>query len=133
MIRKACTTNDTMTVLDMAAAFNAQYYSVPLNTDRCAAWITRCIADGIIFLAEDGFIGGALVQDPCRDWTALVEFGWYAKTSGPQLLKAFIEHGKEMGADEVRITTLNTTPRRVETYLRRTGFTLIEKSHRLIL
>lgn len=133
MIRVA-THEDIGFILSLALEFNHKHYDVPLDIERTTRSIEQLMEQGVIFLSERGLIAGAPVTDGFRDWTALVEFAWYATDNqGYRLLRAFIDYGQRIGADEVRMTTLNTTPVGAETLLSRTGFTPIETSHRLLV
>lgn len=114
--------------------FNDQYFGIPLNGEKLERWFELVVEHGVIYHTDGGYIAGLVVDDPVRDWTALVENAWYARDrSGLRLLRKFIQHGRDIGADEIRMTTLNTTPPGVLTLLGRTGFEEIERSHRLIL
>lgn len=114
--------------------FNAEYYDVPLDDDRTRRTTLQLLDTGVVFMSDGGFIAGAIVQDPFRQWEALVEFGWYATdSSGMRLLNKFVELGRESMLDEVRMTTLSTSPEGVNETLRRYGFNPIEVSHRLLL
>lgn len=134
MIRRAELT-DVLTILQEAVVFNDTYYQEPLNITKALNHITAIVEDGVAFVADGGgFIGGILVDDPVRDALVLVEVAWYSTaTTGIRLLKAFIAEGRRLQAREVRMTTLNTSPEAAAVVLRRSGFTLREISHSLIL
>jgi len=128
------TTADYPHIYRLTRRFNDHYFGIPINGDKLKRWFEFVVNNGVIYHTEAGFIAGFPVEDPVRDWTALVENAWYAEDrSGIRLLRAFIEHGREIGCDEVRMTTLNTTPAGVITLLNRMGFEEIESSHRLTL
>jgi hypothetical protein len=131
MIRKA-TTDDLDFILALTVEFNAGYYGRPLNMDKTKIMITHLITDGVVFVSEQGYIGGMLVTDMFRDDLALVEFGWFAKdSSGIRLLDKFIAAGKELHADEIRMCTMSTSPAVATRILERRGFNLIESSYKL--
>lgn len=133
MIRKA-TQDDYQQIWEISLAFNTKHYDVPLDQDRFREWFDRHIAEGLTLLSDTGYISGLSVDDPVRNWTALVETAWYAEDgSGLRLLREFIRIGQKEFFDEVRMTTLRSTPARVLTLLERMGFEEFERSHRLIL
>ncbi len=119
-------------IMRHATEFNKSYVGIPLNESKTRAWITRNIVCGVALVSDTGFICGLFVDDPCRDYTALVETGWYdTGRSGMKLLNEFIKHGKEHGVQEVRMTTLGTSPEYVNHVLGSRGFELVERSYRL--
>ena len=131
MIRKA-TIDDLDFILALTVEFNADYYGRPLNMDKTKILVTHMITDGVVFVSEQGYIGGMLVPDLFRDDLALVEFGWFAKdSSGIRLLDKFIAAGKELHADEIRMCTMSTSPEVATRILERRGFNLIESSYKL--
>lgn len=133
MIRVA-TEDDWQEVRDKIAAFNEQYFDIPVELGRVSGWFMRHLRDGIVLLSENGLISGLWMQDPVRTWYALVETSWYdTGRDGVRLLREFISAAKMQGVNEVRMTTLNTTPVGVQTLLNRMGFEEIERSHRLTL
>lgn len=134
MIRQA-TSDDIPHLINLISRFNDEYYRVTVvNPQKLDRWLRANMENGVIYVTDTGFIAGLLVDDPMRDWTALVETGWYdTGRGGVRLLRRFIEFGETCGADEVRMTTLNTTPAGAMTLLTRMGFEEIERSHRLTL
>ena len=131
MIKKA-TMQDFDHILALTQEFNEEYYHLPLNLDKTTLMITHLIEHGVVFVSDKGYIGGMLVPDMFRDSLALVEFGWFAKdSSGIRLLDKFIQAGKDMYADEVRMGTMITSPAIATSILERKGFNLIESSYKL--
>jgi|TARA_R110001606_G_scaffold310556_4_gene457605 hypothetical protein len=131
MIKKA-TMQDFDHILALTMEFNENYYHRPLNLDKTTLMITHLIEYGVVFVSDKGYIGGMLVPDMFRDDLALVEFGWFAKdSSGIRLLDKFIQAGKELHADEVRMCTMSTSPAIATRILERRGFNLIESSYKL--
>lgn len=119
---------------DKVLAFNAEYFDVPVNTEKLFNWFEHHLGRGIIFLSEHGLLTALNVEDPVRDWQAAVETAWYDKgRDGLRLLDALVNASKEAGFNEVRMTTLNTTPPGILKVLERKGFTEIERSHRLLI
>lgn len=128
------TDEDWVEVFDKVDAFNDQYFDIPVDIKRLNKWYHQHLENGIIVLSETGIISGLFVDDPVRDWKVLVETSWYdTGRSGLRLLRHFIKVGRVAKVDEVRMTTLNTTPPRVKALLKRMGFEEIEQSHRLTL
>jgi N-acetylglutamate synthase-like GNAT family acetyltransferase len=133
MIKKA-TIKDFDHILALTQEFNENYYDRPLNLDKTTTMIKHLIKHGVVFVSDQGYIGGMVVPDMFRDDLALVEFGWFAKdSSGIKLLDKFIQAGKDMHVNEVRMCTMNTSPAVATRILERRGFNLIEFSHKLEL
>ena len=134
-IRK-CTWQDTGWVTAIAEQFNNKLFDVPFNYDRGCEYIDRMIwnPDGVCFRGDYGAIIGVVAPDPFRDWTVLVEIGWYTEKPGEglQLLDRFIDEGRSRGVNEIRMTTLERN-KSVAKLLERKGFVPIETSHRLLL
>lgn len=125
---------DAATITDMVMEFTTAYADQPADYTRALAWTHQLIQVGIIYITDNGFIAGLPVMDPVRHWTALVECGWYAPDKdGLRLLRRFIQHAKDAGLDEVRMSTLATTPPRALKLLEIMGFSLAERSHSLNL
>jgi len=84
--------------------------------------------DGAVYEHEveeslTGFIGGWIIPDGFRDQAYLVEQGWYCTDNqGVLLLNAFQKAGEDNGVDEVRMCTLETSPRIAERILTRKGY-----------
>ena len=135
MIRQADphSADDFKIVRDLAHTFNDKHYGIHLNDDKLERWYAYMPQlGGVIYISDNGFIAGFPVADPVRDWTALVETSWYAEDrAGARLLRKFINYGRIIGADEVRMTTLTDTPAHAVALLQRWGFEEIERSHRL--
>lgn len=134
MIRPA-TLADVLPIMEQAQRFNDKYYPIPLNTRKALNWITFVIEEGVALVSDTGgFIGGINVEDPVRDWTALVEVCWYSEDrTGAALLKAFTAAGRELGVDEVRMTTLTTSPPIAARMVQLLGYQPMEVSYSLIL
>jgi hypothetical protein len=115
-------------------AFNDAYFHIPVNEDKLYGWFEQHVSTGVILLSAAGLIAGLRIVDPVRDWTVLAETAWYdTGRDGVRLLRDFIQVGRARHVDEVRMTTLNTTPPGVTKLLSKHGFEEIERSHRLIL
>ena len=132
MIRKA-ELADMLAILPMIERFNDKYFDVPINRVKTIDMVAWSIEDGVCFIADDGFIGGVLVEDLVRDWTVLQECGWYAEgRSGIKLLDAFIAAGRKLKVNDIRICTLATSSPSAGRLLQRKGFAPLETSHRLL-
>lgn len=115
-------------------AFNEKYYGLPVNAGKLHGWFEQHMDFGVIYLSDNGIISGLLIADPVRTWDVLAETAWYdTGRDGIRLLRKLIEYAKHTHADEIRMTTLNTTPTGVETLLARMGFSEKERSHSLLL
>lgn len=125
---------DWREVRDKVRAFNDQFFGIPVDNDKLYHWFEQHLSMGIIFLSDEGLISGLRIMDPVRNWDVLAETAWYdTGRDGIRLIREFIDFAKECEVDEVRMTTLNTTPPGVLTLLARMGFEEIERSHRLTL
>lgn len=134
MIRE-CTLYDIDWLCRKATEFNAEYYDIPLDPVKLYSYISNCITspNGVCLRSDHGAIVGIVAPDPVRDWTVLVETGWYSTgKDGLKLLSAFEVQGCIRDVNEIRLTTLETNVRVAEV-LRRKGYSTIETSHRLIL
>lgn len=125
--------SDMDNILALINKFNDEYYGIPVNSVKTMDMVAWIIEDGVGFISDKGFIGGVIVDDLIRDWTILQELGWYSEDrSGMKLLDAFIEAGKDLGVDEVRVCTLETSSPIAGRILQRKGFAPLEQSYRLI-
>lgn len=132
-IRRAVIT-DLEHILHLTEIFNEKYFDVELNPDKAEDAIVQLILHGIVFVSDNGFIGGVIAPDIFRDWVYLQELGWFATdSSGYKLLNAFIKDAREQGVDEIRMCTLETSDPIAEKILLRKGFSPIERSFRLQL
>ena len=133
MIHRA-TVEDLDHILTLTQEFNDEYYHRPLNLDKTLTMIRHMVEHGVVFVSAKGYIGGMVVPDNFRDDDVLVEFGWFAKDkSGISLLDVFIQAGKDLGVNEIRMCTMSTSPEVANRILERRGFKSTETSHRLEL
>lgn len=122
-------------LMEKAYAFNDRYYGIPLNRSGLFKYLKAMIehSSGVCLISDTGGIVGVIHQDLRWDWTVLVETAWYSEgRDGIRLLDAFEKRGRELGCDEVRMTTLAVNSG-VDRLLARRGYKPIETSHRLIL
>lgn len=131
-VRKA-ELEDVTSILALIERFNTKYFGIPMNLQKTINMVAWIIEDGVGFVSDGGFIGGIVLNDLIRDWTLLQEFGWYAEDkSGIALLQAFIDAGRDLQVDEVRVCTLSTSSAIAGRILQRKGFAPLETSYRLI-
>lgn len=132
---RRATAEDYPALAEMAQEFNHGYYGQEINPDKMRAWFDHHLQHGVILVGDRSYVSAILVADPMRDRTAVVETGWYANDGqGARLMLGLIKYAKEVGADELRASTLNTSPPEAEALLSRLGFEIgIERSHRLQL
>ena len=69
-------------------------------------------AQGGLFTSKRGMIGGVIAPMWCApDWKAAVELFWWAEDGqGLRLLRRFEQWARDMGAQEIRMTTLAAMP-----------------------
>ncbi len=119
-------------IVALTHEFNSKYYDIELDPGKVDSAIAMLLSNGIVFVSDEGFIGGVIVPDIFRNWTYLQELGWFAKDrSGLKLLNAFINEAKLLGVDEVRMCTLQTSDPIAERVLLKKGFTPVEQSFML--
>ncbi len=134
MIVRPATPADIDRVIGMVYDFNAAYYDVPLCPTRTQHMVELVVGEGVIFISDTGFIAGMVTDDLFREWTILQEFGWYATDrSGIALLDAFILAGRDLTVNEVRLSTLSTSPAGVGKLLLSRGFAPLDQSYRLMI
>lgn len=130
---RAARLEDMPAIIKLIVEFNDDYHDVPINLSKAISVSTWIIEEGVGFISESGFIGGVVVDDLLRDWTVLQELGWFSKDrSGTKLLDAFIAAGFDLGVDEIRVCTLETSSPIVGRILQRKGFAPLERSYRMM-
>jgi len=130
-----CDLSDLEHLMDLAIGFNDKHYDVKLNRGKTYQYLRNLIQseDAVVLCTGTGAIVGVKIDDPCRDWTVLVETAWYSEgRDGLRLLRAFEQRGRDMEVDEVRMTTLAVNSG-VSPVLERLGYLEIETSHRLLI
>lgn len=131
---RAARLEDMPAIIKLIVEFNDDYHDVPINLSKAISVSTWIIEEGVGFISESGFIGGVVVDDLLRDWTVLQEIGWFSKDrAGMKLLDAFIAASRDLGVDEVRVCTLETSSPIVGRLLQRKGFAPLERSYRLTI
>ena len=135
MIRQA-THDDTPAIIAMGRKFHAQSGQPMAFDDAAAGALVSGLIDsdrGAIFISDGGMIGGALSPAYCDPaWIMAVELFWWAERDGLALLKAFEEWAADMGAKEVRMTTLAALPR-AASIMKRRGYAASEISHSKVI
>ena len=132
-VRK-CTVLDVSWLVNLAQEFNDKHFGIPINREKTRDYLWDMVEKGVCFRTDNAAIVGMLVSDPFRDWSVLVEIGWFSNHPGEgiALLDRFIMAGETHLVDEVRMTTLHSNPG-VAAVLKRKGFDPVETSHRLIM
>jgi len=108
VIRKA-THDDMAEILRLGAEFLAEcpYSWVPLDAEAFAAFAGGMIEKGVIFLSDDGMIGGVISPfyfNPAV--TMAAELFWFARSEGRQLREALEAWGRENGASALTCSGL---------------------------
>jgi GNAT superfamily N-acetyltransferase len=129
------TPEDFEWVRTLTTEFNEALYDVPVDPEKFRSWYDLHMATGVVILGARSFISALILPDPTRDWLIALETGWYATDrSGARLLLKLIKYAREVGADELRATTLDTSPQEARDVLTRLGFEMDKEcSHRLKL
>ncbi len=129
---RAATIDDLGRVVEMGAKFHAMSESRFGYDEDAASSFAKGLIEGdagAVFLSDHGVIGGALTPAYCCPaWVFAVELFWWAEKDGLALLRRFEEWAKEMGANEVRMTSLASLPR-ADAVLRRKGYEQMEISY----
>lgn len=82
-----------------------------------------------VLMTDHGGIGGVLNPAYCDPaWMMAVELFWWAERDGLRLLRGFEDWARDMGAAEVRMTSLAALPR-ADVILRRKGYAPAEISY----
>lgn len=132
-MRKA-TAADIPRLIEMGRKFHAQS-QLPFGFDPVAVenLLTALAINGAVIVSDHGAIGGVLNPAYCDPrWIMAVELFWWAEKDGLSLLRAFEEWAAEMGANEVRMTSLASLPR-ADAILRRKGYAATEISYSKVI
>lgn len=133
MIREA-TTSDLPFLMDVAHKFHAAG-GMPstINVDALSQFLTAMIEgeQSVIFRTDGGVIGGAIVPAYYNhSYLQAVElFWWSTDRQGRALLSEFERWAAEMGANEVRMSTIASIPKSAR-LLGHLKYTPSEISHR---
>lgn len=130
---RTATPDDLPRILKMGRKFHeASNQFAPFSEAATARMLEGLIAspDGMVLISDGGMIGGVLSPAYCADaWVMAVELFWWSEDRrGLVLLKGFEDWAREMGANEVRMTTL-TNLERADKILRRRNYAPLEISY----
>lgn len=135
MIRRA-TLADVPDVVGFGVKFHEQAQQpFPYEVEAATRFAQGLIAgpQGAVFISDTGMIGGVLTPAYCApNWIMAVELFWWAEQGGLKLLKAFEDWAEEMGANEVRMTSLAALER-ADGLLKRLEYTPTEISYRKLV
>ena len=109
--------------------------AAPFDPDAVAGLLGQMIDSpaAVVLASDDGVIGGALSPAYCApQWLMAVELFWWAERGGLRLLSEFEKWAQEIGAHEVRMTSLSAYPRAAEILSRR-GYAASEISHTKVI
>jgi RimJ/RimL family protein N-acetyltransferase len=132
MIRRAGVV-DLDRVVELGAQFLAYgpYREIPLDPEAFRDFAGRLVEGGVIFLSEDGMLGGVL--NPFFFNPALVsavELFWWGPTTGRALRDAFEAWAAEEGAAYLQFSGLvDARARASERLFRRAGFRPTETAY----
>lgn len=132
MIRRA-THDDLDDVVDIGRRFHAYspWSYVPFDPDSLRAFCARLVDGGVIFLSEDGLIGGLLNPlyfNPA--YVVGVELFWFAPREGRELRSAFEEWARENGAYAVQFSALgDQKSETVGALFKRAGYRKVETGY----
>ena len=106
---------DIPQLMPFARAFHAQAAIGPaFDPDTVQGFLSGMIEgqSSVVLLTDHGSIGGVIVPAYCDPtWKIAVELFWWAEKGGLTLLTAFEKWAADMGANEVRMTSLASLPR----------------------
>lgn len=124
------TLDDLPTLIERMDRFHASA-RLPSQFDPAAtqAFLTACITQGAVFVTDRGCIGGMLAPHWCDPSHVMaVEMFWHADGEGLALLGQFERWAREVGASEVRMTSLASLPR-ADRLLKAKGYAPCEISY----
>lgn len=117
-------------VVRLGASFHAlgPYAFIPLDREAFRTFASALIQEGVIFLSEDGMLGGLLSPmyfNPAVKGAA--ELFWYARSGGDALRQAFEAWGRENGASVMQFSGLaNDKERASRRLFKRAGYDATE-------
>lgn len=128
---------DIPAIVEMGKAFHAKGgLSFGYDEGAVSALVERLIESdsGTVLMSDGGMIGGLLSPAYCDPkWNMAVELFWWASDRrGLKLLSAFEAWAADMGAQEVRMTTLNALPSGDRIVTRR-GYAPVETSYQKVI
>lgn len=124
------THDDIPRLIEMGRRFHAASgLAMGFDPQAVEGFLTGLIERGAVFATARGAIGGMAISPYCDpQWKIAVELFWWAEGDGLRLLRAFEGWAREIGADEVRMTSLAALPR-ADRLLRFVGYAPAEISY----
>lgn len=111
MIRKA-TIEDVGRVVQLLTEFHAEspYAWAPFDPEGTAAFVANMVERGVVFLSEDGVIGGCLYPLYFNPAVVLAaELFWFARVDGRKLREALEDWARDQGCAGVTCSGLANT------------------------
>lgn len=129
-------TSDLPKIQEYGQKFHEQSQQpFPFNAEAAERFARIMIEneDAQIFISDTGMIGGVLTPAyVAPNWVMAVELFWWADGGGLKLLYAFENWAKEMGAREIRMTSLAALER-ADGLLRGLSYAPAEISYRKLI
>lgn len=94
-------------LVEMGRKFHdAKQNKYPFCAESTARFFEGMISAGVVFIAEDGFLAGAIAPEPSNNAYKVAHeaFWWSEGRSGFRLRKAFEEWAKAQGCSEVQFS-----------------------------
>ena len=134
---RLATLGDVLDLVEMGRKFkDASGMVAPFNPEAARDFISTMIEAeaGVVFVSDAGMIGGALVPTYFSpEWLMAVELAWWSEgRDGLRLLAAFEGWARDMGASEIRMTTLASIPGPAKIMARK-GYAPIEISYQKVI
>ena len=132
MIRKA-THDDIDIIADMGRDFHAYspWSHVAFDREATKDFVGRLIDGGVVFLSDDGMIGGVLNPlyfNPSH--VVAAELFWWAKSGGLPLMKAFEGWAEENNASGIQFSSLGDAQSdRMDRLFTRSGYRKVETGY----
>lgn len=132
-VTRPATSEDIPRVLEMGRKFHTAAGVYAPYSEAATARTLQSLIDspeGVLLVSNGGMIGGAAIQAYCADnWKIAVEMFWWCEDrQGLKLLRDFENWAAEIGANEVRMTTIHTLEG-ASRILGRKGYAPCEISH----
>jgi hypothetical protein len=115
MMPRLATEEDIPAIVEMGRAFH-EMAAVPMGYSQDA--ISRLVQsmidhpDAVVIMSDTGVIGGQILPAYCDpEWKIAVELFWWANGGGMKLLRAFEGWAKDIGAHEIRMSSMAALPR----------------------
>lgn len=128
---KRADAGDMPLILEMGEAFHrAANLPFEYNPDASRTSISQMVETGCVLVTERGAIGGIVAPAwSSPEWVYACELFWWAEDGrGLELLRGFEDWAREIGANEVRLTSLYHLERAGK-ILQRSGYQPLEISY----